>query len=316
MKKVLITGATGFVGNHLIKQLLSSEPPSEIYGTTRKEISPEDDSRVHFVQIDLLDKEAIVSFLKEIQPQEIYHLAAQSNVPQSIKDPISTFHANVDSQLNLLMALCELKMIETKVLVVSSAEVYGYIAPEYLPVDENTPHRPANPYAVSKIAQDYLGFQFNLSYNLPIVRVRPFNHVGPGQAPHFVMADFAKQVAEIEKGIKEPLMRVGNMVARRDFTDVRDMVKLYPLLLEKGIPGEVYNAGSGKSHSVQEILDLLMVYANVDIKVEIDQAKMRASDVPNIVADITKVQKVTGWKPQIPFEQTVKDTLDYFRNVV
>ncbi|MGH7203397.1 MAG: GDP-mannose 4,6-dehydratase, partial [Candidatus Levyibacteriota bacterium] len=184
------------------------------------------------------------------------------------------------------------------------------------PVDENTPHRPANPYAVSKIAQDYLGFQYNLSYKLPIIRVRPFNHVGPGQAPTFVVSDFAKQIAEIEKGNREPVMRVGNLDAKRDFTDVRDMVRLYSLLIEKGEPGEVYNAGNGVSHSVQEVLDLLQSFSKMKITVQHDPAKMRPSDVPDIMCDRTKVTKATGWKPQISFETTIKDTLDYWRGIV
>jgi GDP-4-dehydro-6-deoxy-D-mannose reductase len=206
--------------------------------------------------------------------------------------------------------------METKVLLVSSAEVYGHIRPDDLPVDEETPHRPANPYAVSKIAQDYLGFQYYLSYKLPIIRVRPFNHIGPGQKLGFVVSDFAKQVAEIEKGSQPPIIRVGNLEARRDFTDVRDIVKAYPLLLEKGEPGEVYNAGSGNSHSAKEIMEILLTLTTASVQVEQDPDRMRPSDIPEIRADITKIIEVTGWKPEIPFEQTIKDTLDYFRKVV
>lgn len=313
MIKVLITGASGFVGSHLIAHLISLGK-YEIYGTYRSK-SPES-TEVQFVKVDLQDKEAVKNVISQIKPQHIFHLAAQANVPQSIKDPIGTFHANIDPLVNLLDTLKEERLFETRILVVSSAEVYGYVRPEDIPVDEDTPYRPANPYAVSKIAQDYLGFQYNLSYKLPIVRVRPFNHVGPGQAPDFVMSDFAKQVAEIEKGIKEPVMNVGNLEAKRDFTDVRDMVRLYPVLLEKGQPGDVYNAGFGVSHSAQEILDLLLSFTSAKVNVEKDPGRMRPSDIPEIVADTTKVTKVTGWKPEIPFEQTVKDTLEYYRGIV
>lgn len=311
MKKILITGATGFAGGHLIDHLLSLGD-YEIYGTSRSEHASVKE-QVHFLKVDLENKDEVKKLLSDIQPEEIYHLAAQANVPQSIKDPQGTFHTNIDSQLNIFDSLRELQLTSTKLLLISSGEVYGYVQPEDLPISENTQHRPANPYAVSKIAQDYLGFQYHLSYKMPIIRVRPFNHAGPGQAPAFVMADFAKQVADIEKGRQEPLMRVGNMLAKRDFTDVRDMVRLYPLLLEKGTPGDVYNAGSGISHSAQEILDLLFSYSSVKIQVESDPAKMRPSDIPEIVADSTKVTRVTGWKPEISFEQTVKDTLDYWR---
>lgn len=313
MKKILITGATGFVGHHLTTHLLSQDT-IELFGTTRSEDSTS--SQIVLKKVDLQKREEVHQLLKDIQPNEIYHLAAQSNVPKSFQDPINTFHTNIDSQINLFESLRDLSLTETKILLVSSAEVYGHIQTEDVPVDEETPTRPANPYAVSKLAQDYLGFQYALAYNLPIIRVRPFNHIGPGQSPGFVLSDFASQIAAIEKGNQSPIIRVGNLEARRDFTDVRDMVKLYPLLLNKGEWGAVYNAGAGISHSAQEILDILLSLTSTSIHVEQDPSRMRPSDVPNIVADISKVSTLTGWAPEIPFEQTVKDTLDYFRNVV
>jgi GDP-4-dehydro-6-deoxy-D-mannose reductase len=315
MKKILITGASGFVGSHLIDHLLDNDD-SLIYGTYRSESPKAKSDRLTFLKVDFQNKSEVDAALEQVQPDWIFHLAAQSNVPQSIKDPISTFHANIDSQLNLFLSLKEKELLQTKILVVTSAEVYGFIRPEDLPVDENTPHRPANPYAVSKIAQDYLGFQYQLSYKLPIIRVRPFNHVGPGQSPIFVVSDFAKQIVEIEKQQREPIMWVGNLEAKRDFTDVRDMVRLYPSLMEKGIVGDVYNAGSGRSRSAKEILDGLLSLSDAKITVKQDPAKMRPSDVPDIVANIKKVNDHTGWKPEIPFEKTLKDTLDYWRNLV
>lgn len=315
MKNVLITGASGFVGSHLIDHLLATTD-SHIFGTYRGEKPQGEGARLQFIQVDLQDRKAVDALLTKSHPDELYHLAAQSSVPQSFKDPIATFHANIDAQINVLESLKDNKLTQTKVLLVTSGEVYGYIKPEDLPVDEQTPHRPANPYAVSKLTQDYLGLQYHISYNLPIVRVRPFNHVGPRQAPVFVVSDFAKQIAEIEKGTHEPIMRLGNMEAKRDFTDVRDMVRLYPMLLEKGQAGEAYNAGSGTSRSIQEILDMLLSFTDLTVTVESDPAKMRPSDLPEIVADAKRAKELTRWEPEISLEQTLQDVLDYWRKIV
>lgn len=318
MKKVLITGASGFVGAHLAKHLLGLHY-LDIYGTFRSESSRDNSpvkDKINFMQVDLQDKEQVNKLLKETKPSLIFHLAAQANVPLSIKDPISTFHANIDSQLNLFNAVKELGLEDTRILLVSSAEVYGYVRPEDLPIDEGTPHRPANPYAVSKIAQDYLGFQYNLSYNMPIIIVRPFSHIGPGQGTGFVVSDFSKKIAEIEKGISEPVLRVGNLEAKRDFTDVRDMVSVYSLLIEKGEEGQVYNAGSGKSISIKDVLNKLLQLSKIKISVETDKAKFRPSDIPELICDTTKVTRLTDWKPKISLETTLKDTLDYWRSRV
>ena len=318
MKKVLITGASGFVGAYLAQHLVELGQ-TEVHGTYLSDeshkTSPVKD-QIIFHKVDLQSKEQTESLVEEVLPDEVYHLAALSSVGASFENPVNTFHSNIDVQLHLFEALRSNNLLQTKVLVVGSAEEYGYVLPEDLPVDEETSLRPASPYAVSKITQDFLGLQYFISYKIPMIRVRPFNHVGPGQTPGFVVAAFAKQVAEIEKGIVPPIMKVGNLEAKRDFTDVRDMVGLYPLLLEKGTPGEVYNAGSGESHAVQEILDYLLKNAKKEITVEVDPARMRPSDVPEIVADSTKVMQATGWKPTISFEQTLKDTLDYWRLVV
>lgn len=318
MKKVLITGASGFVGGYLAEHLLKLGD-YDIYGTYLSEKSKEESpvrEKIHFIQADLQNKEQTERLIEEVKPEFVYHLAAMASVRTSFSDPIGTFHANIDAQLHLFEALRKYELLNTRILIVGSAEEYGYVTPEDIPVDENTPLRPANPYSVSKIAQDFLGMQYFISYKMPIIRIRPFNHVGPRQSTGFVLSDFAKQVAEIEKGKMEPHIKVGNMEVKRDFTDVRDMVKVYPLVLEKGNPGEVYNAGSGTSHQIQEIMDLLISSAHIAITLESDLTKFRPSDVPEIVADNTKITTLTGWKPEISFEQTVKDTLDYWRNIV
>ena len=185
-----------------------------------------------------------------------------------------------------------------------------------MPVDEGTALRPANPYAVTKIAQDFLGLQYNISYKMPLIRVRPFNHIGPRQMPGFVVADFAKQIAEIELNQQEPIIHVGNLDAKRDFTDVRDMVKAYGVILEKGVPGDVYNIGSGKSVKIGDILDMLIGLSNSKIEKKLDVSKLRPSDVPEIVCNNTKIRNITSWEPTISLETTLKDTLDYWRNIV
>lgn len=318
MKKVLITGASGFVGGWLAEHLLSLGN-LEIFGTYMTEDSKEQSSvkdKITFLQADLSQKEVIEKIIADIRPDEIYHLAAMASVGASFKDPVATFHNNIDVEIFLLEALRNAGLTNTRVLIVGSAEVYGYVRIEDLPIDEGTPLRPANPYAVTKIAQDFLGLQYNISYKMPLIRVRPFNHIGPRQGLGFVVADFAKQIAEIEKGKQEPVIKVGNLDARRDFTDVRDMVKAYSLLLEKGVPGDVYNIGSGKSVKISEILDMLIGMSTVKIDRQVDESKLRPSDVPEIVCNNTKIQSLTGWSPEISLEKTLKDTLDYWRNIV
>lgn len=319
MKKVLITGATGFVGTHLIKYLFSNTE-SQIYGTYRSEesknASPLQD-KINFVRVDLQNYEQIKKVLADVQPEGIYHLAAQAEISESIKHPLATFHTNIDSQLLLFEALRELQMVNTRVLAVLSADVYGYVLPEELPITEDVSFRPANPYGVSKVACDVLAYQYWKSYTLPIVRVRPFTHIGPGQRTGFVTSDFAKQIAEIEKGkLPQAVIKVGNLDAKRDFTDVRDIVRAYVKLIEFGEAGEVYNVGSGVSHRIDDILSFFLTRANRPITKETDPEKLRPSDIPDFVADYSKLNRLTGWKPEIPFETSLQDILDYWRSVV
>jgi GDP-4-dehydro-6-deoxy-D-mannose reductase len=254
--------------------------------------------------------------IEHVRPDRIYHLAGQAFVGDSWASPWETLETNLRSQVNVFEAVMAVRASPPRLLVVGSAEEYGRIAPEALPVNEMCPLRPDSPYSVSKVGQDFLGLQYFLSYALPVIRVRPFNHIGPRQNPKFVAPAFASQVAAIEAGRQAPVMPVGNLTARRDFTDVRDMVRAYVLALEQGEAGEVYNLGSGRSRSVQEVLDTLLHLAEVNIAVELDTGRLRPVDVPEMVCDATKFRTRTGWEPHVPFEQSLRDVLDYERTQV
>jgi GDP-4-dehydro-6-deoxy-D-mannose reductase len=271
--------------------------------------------RLRLRHADLRDPEGVRALVDEVQPDYIFHLAAQSFVPASFSDPWDTLENNIRAELNLLEAVRRSER-DVRVLVVGSNEEYGAPRPEELPQTEDSPLRPNNPYAVSKVAQDFLGFQYYLAYGVPVVRVRPFNHTGPGQAPRFVVPAFASQIARVEVGLQEPVMQVGNLDAARDFTDVRDIVRAYHLAVTQGESGEVYNLASGQAQSVQGLLETLLSYSKTDIRVERDPARYRPVDVPVVYGSSEKFHHRTGWEPQIPFEQTLRDTLEYWREQV
>lgn len=319
MKKVFITGITGFAGSFLAQHLLEDKD-KQIYGSYLLDKSLvntqiiKDSLRLE--KIDLTNKESISNFLHKVRPNFIYHLAALTSPADSFKHPVETLVNNISAQVNLLEGVRDAGLNNTRILIISSGDIYGAVSHNDLPIDENTPLKPLNPYSVSKITQDYLGLQYFLSYNLPIVRVRAFNHIGPRQSPRFVVASFAKQVAEIEKGKKEPLIMVGNLKVRRDFTDVRDMVRAYALLLENGKPGDVYNVGSGISHRIEEVLQKLLSLSKVKIQIEEDEMLLRPNDPLELLCDSTKCRSITGWTPKIQFEKTLQDTLDYWRQIV
>lgn len=316
MLKALITGISGFVGSHLAEYLLQNRPWSvagTVYGPTDNIAHIQD--RLDLEPLELSDLDAVVHLLEQVKPDYIFHLAAQPVVHLSRKDPWFTLSNNIRAQLNILEAVLRAK-VKARILVVGSSEEYGLVYPDEVPVHESQPFRPMSPYAVSKIAQDMLGLQYFLSEGLDVVRVRPFNHIGPRQRLGFVVPDFAKQIAEAEAGLCAPVIRVGNLRAKRDFSDVRDVVRAYVLLMEKGESGEVYNVGSGQAHEVQELLDVLLSLARVRIRVEQDPERMRPSDIPAVVADYTRLRECTGWEPAIPFEQSLLDVLDYWRQKV
>lgn len=315
MKKAFITGINGFAGSYLAEHLLGLG--YEVHGTIKTDSKNLDSIKddLHLYPLDLLDSEKTKEIVAKASPDFIFHLAALTSPSQSFKDPTSFFTNNISAEINIFNAVVDNKLPDTRILITSSAEVYGMVKKEDLPIDEDTPLRPGSPYAVSKIAQDYLGLQYYLSNNLQIIRVRPFNHVGPKQSPDFVVSSFAKQISDIEKGENDAVIKVGNLDARRDFTDVRDMVKAYELIINKGEVGEVYNIGSGVSHKIKDVLDQLLAMSQKQIRIEEDPARLRPSDVADVISDSSKLESLTGWKLEIPLEQTLKDTLEYFRSV-
>ena len=307
--RVLITGATGFVGNHLASHLHTMHPDAMIYGTKLFDAEKSNKHITTTYQIDLKDYGRVRDMLAECQPDTIYHLAAQAFVPRSFEDPWETLENNIRSQLNLIQACLELD-IRPRMLIISSAEIYGAVDATQMPITVNTPLRPTNPYSVSKVTQDMLGLQYFLSHDMPIMRARAFNHIGPGQNPRFVAPAFATQIAKIEVNQQEPYIYVGNIEAQRDFTDVRDIVRAYQLITEKGQPGQAYNIASGKAYSIQYLLDTLLSYSDIEIEVRVDESRLRPVDVPVILGDYSQLNDDTGWEPTISFEGTLRDVLD------
>ncbi len=308
--RLLITGVGGFVGRHLA-YTLARETDWELWGWARRPVNGLPD-RLQVAQVDLRDPEAVRQGLARLSPEGIIHLAAQSDVGESWRDPWGTFETNVRGTLNLLEGIRALGL-QPRILIVTSNEVYGLIRPEEVPIREDQPFRPANPYGVSKAAQDWLAALYAAAYAMPIVRARPFNHIGPGQDPRFVVSSFARQIAWIEAGLQEPVLRVGNLEARRDFTDVRDVVRAYRLLLERGEPGEAYNIGSGRPRAIREVLEALLAMTQARVRVEVDPQRIRPVEIPVSAADIARIRERLGWQPTIPFEQSLRDVLEEWR---
>ena len=320
--RALITGMTGFAGSHLADHLLR-QPALEVHGvglpmdSTRNldHLLETQHDRIKLQRVDLGDYAKVKEILGAIRPDLIFHLAAQASVGRSWARPAETLVNNITAQVHVLQAVVDLE-IEARILVVGSADEYGLVSPDDLPIDEITPLRPLNPYAISKVAQDYLGLQYHLSHGLKIVRVRPFNHIGPRQGLGFVVPDFCRQIAEIEAGRREPYLRVGNLSARRDFTDVRDVVRAYDLALTLGTPGGVYNIGSGTAVAIQEILEQLVQLSSAAPTIENDPERMRPSDVPELVCDTGHLFRETGWAPAFALCETLQDALRDWRERV
>ena len=310
MKKAMIIGAAGFVGPYLAEHL-QQEYGMKVAATKL----PHEELHIEGADtynLDILNKEEIVSLLFRVRPDYIFHLAAQSSVGLSWKNPGLTVDINIKGSINVMDAIREL-YYKPKVLLIGSGEEYGHIKEGETPINEDNMIRPGNIYAATKVCQNMIGSIYAKAYDMDLMMVRAFNHIGPTQAPMFVVADFCKQVAEIEKGLRPPVMYVGNLSARRDFTDVRDVVKAYALLVQKGEAGETYNVGSGHAVSIQEILDMIISLSDKEIKVEIDPNKLRPVDVPIIEADTDKLKRTTGWEQTITLKQTIEETLNYWR---
>jgi len=320
--KILITGITGFVGSHLAEYCLT-QSKAKVYGTVLSHHLGDELKRIEHIkdrielfECDLTNRVAVVRVLNKVKPDKIFHLAAQSFVPTSWKSPEDTLVNNIISELNIFEVVRELKL-NPVIVIACSSEEYGLIFKNELPVKETNPLRPLSPYAVSKIAQEKLALQYHYSYSLKTVLTRFFNTEGPRRGQEFVTSNFAKQIAEIEKGKREPIIYVGNLETKRDFNDVRDMVRAYWLASEKCKFGEPYNVCSGEARSIRSVLNLLLGLSKVkNIKVKQDPERLRPSDVPILQGDSSKFRKQTGWKPKIPFEKTMEDLLNYWRENV
>ena len=345
--RVLISGITGMAGSHLTDYILDNFPDAEVFGLCRwrsrldnlahltakglvdttcleQGFNPEAEGlpsangskRVRLFHCDLMDAAAVRRVVKAIAPDRIFHLAAQSFVPASWQAPAQTLETNVIGQVHLFEAVLAAGL-DPLIQIAGSSEEYGMVYPEETPVKESNPFRPMSPYGVSKVAQELLALQYHRSFGLRTVVTRAFNHEGPRRSEVFVTSSFAKQIATIEKEKPaEPVVLVGDLSAQRDWSDVRDMVRAYWLALEKGTPGEVYNIGSGVARTVSKMLNTLLACARVKVEIKQDPGRMRPSDVRLLVADSTKFRQQTGWQPQIPFEQTMSDLLDYWRQRV
>ena len=321
VKKSLVIGGSGFVGPYLIRHLAGlghavtvTKMPSESItsGLAPDGAVPPNGCRV--LNLDILDKGAVKRVLDDVSPDYVFHLAAQSSVAVSWEKPELTAGVNIRGCIHVLEAVRG-QGKKVRVLLVGSGEEYGKILPGDLPVGESHSIKPDSIYAATKACQNMLGEIYARAYRMDVVMARPFNHIGPGQSPQFAVSDFCRQAAQIETGLQEAVIRTGNLDAERDFTDVRDVVRAYVLLAEKGEAGQTYNVGSGRAVRIGDILQMVINQSGERIRVEKDPAKVRPLDTPSIRADIGKIQKITGWEPKIGLSQTVRETLDYWRGI-
>lgn len=314
--KVLITGITGFAGSHLADYLLAEHPEVEVYGTYRWRSRMDNiehlGQRLELVECELRDPSSVRWALERARPDAIFHLAAQSFVPSSWSAPGDTVLSNLSGQINLFEAVRALGLDPT-IQIACSSEQYGLVLPDEVPIKETNPLRPLSPYAVSKVGQDFLGYQYFQSFGLKVIRTRGFNHTGPRRGDVFVTSNFARQIARIELALAPPVIRVGNLDAVRDFTDVRDMVRAYWLAVTRARPGEAYNIATGVGITIRELLERLIALAQVEVTIETDPTRLRPSDVEILIGDSSKFRADTGWEPRVPFEQTLSDTLDFWR---
>ncbi len=313
--KALVTGYGGFVAEYLADFL--AEENYETAVTVLPEMLSEKIQQngikkgLKIFPCDLTKSAQIKKVIGSFCPDEIYHLAAQSHVPTAWKCPTETYEANLFGTLNIFTSVLESK-INPRILAVGSSEEYGDCKDEEMPLKENAPLKPTNPYAASKVAQNYAAYQYAKTGGLDIVRVRPFSHTGPGQRSKFVCPHFTKQIAEIELNMREPIIKVGNLKPKRDFLDVRDVVRAYYMALKSGIRGEVYNIASGKARSIESILKTCLKFSNKKINVIKDPELFRPADIPVLEGDISLFVKTAGWKPIIPFKKTLSDLYNFW----
>jgi GDP-4-dehydro-6-deoxy-D-mannose reductase len=312
--RLLLTGAGGFVGGHVVSYLCREQPQVEIYGAVLPQggITWGSGRGMRVVETDLNDPAQAQALVEAVRPERVLHLAGQASPRHSFLDPGGTLRTNVLGIVHVLDAARD-RGLRPDVLVVGSAEEYGRVRAEELPLVETAPLRPASPYAVSKVAQGALALLYGRSAAMRVVLTRTFHHTGPGRGEGFAESSFARQIAEIEAGLRPPQLQVGNLDAVRDFTDVRDVVRAYWGLLERGEPGAVYNVCSGRGRSIRELLELLLRASPARVEVQVDPARLRASEVPVQVGDPSRLRACTGWEPAIPLEQTLGDLLDDWR---
>ncbi|MDD5070030.1 MAG: GDP-mannose 4,6-dehydratase [Candidatus Omnitrophica bacterium] len=313
---IVITGVTGFVGSHLAEYILNLDQNHKIFGMCRWR-SPRDNlidiyDKINLFDADLCDLGSMIRQFKEIKPDIVFHLAAQSYVVTSFNSPVHTLWTNAIGTTNLLEAV-RITEIDPVIHVCSSSEVYGQVTEDDLPITEQCPLRPASPYAVGKVSEDMIASQYFLSYGMKTIRTRMFTHTGPKRGDVFVMSAFSKQIAAIELGLKEPVVRVGNLESVRTFCDVRDAVRAYWLLVNKCKPGEVYNIGGNRTMTVGEALDIMLASSTASPKVKVDPKLLRPSDVTLQIPCIDKFKADTGWQPEIPLEKTIEDMLIFWR---
>ncbi len=320
--RVLITGIDGFVGSHATEFILQAGAGTtahvELHGTilihTLRNISHLRDS-LTLHHLDVSDSASVETLFRKILPDRVLHIAGQAFVPAAMENPMETFRANLLGGLSILEAARKQLLATGKspaVLIVSSGEVYGRVDPHNLPITEDAPIRPNNPYASSKASLDIIAQQYAKHFGVNVVIVRPFNHVGPRQSPSFVISDFAKQFAEIASGRRKPAIHVGNVSVRRDFTDVRDVVKAYWLLLERRSDEFIFNVASARAVEIRQLLEILKEVSGLDVKIVQDQERIRSYDIPVVVASYDRLQKATGWTPNIPLHQTLDDVYKYW----
>jgi GDP-4-dehydro-6-deoxy-D-mannose reductase len=311
--RILITGASGFVGRHLLAQCRLAFPQALLYGLVRH-ASPQlaEQQGTHPLVGDVCSFQDVCQAVAVAQPDLVFHLAAQSSVVQSWQDPVGTLRANAEGLLHLMEALRQEKLTP-RVIISGSSEQYGRVLPAENPINEEQPFRPTNPYAVSKVAQDLYGYQYFVSHTIPVIRVRAFNHFGPGQAQDFVVASFAHQIALMEVGKIEPVLVVGNLQAKRDFLPVEDVVTAYIALAERGHPGEAYNIGSGHVYSIGEIAQILCQHTHIDISIREDRTRFRPTDQYFSVADTTRLRTHTNWQPTLDMDTAIHNVLDHWR---